>query len=76
VTPRISSSSRLSRSNRVRASPSSSPRCSVRSRRASSWLSPMILSTSESTMRAVPSRPKSVWLDADGPPEERRRLIA
>src|SRR5215211_1776170 len=36
VTSRISSSSRVSRSSRAPASASSSPRCSVRSRRASS----------------------------------------
>src|ERR687898_1219855 len=55
VDPRVSSFSRVSRSNRARASASSSLRCSVRSRRASSWHSPMILITSSSMVRAVPS---------------------
>ena len=55
VTSRISCSLRVSRASKASTSASSSCRCAFKRRLASSWLSPMILSTSASMAAAVSS---------------------
>ena len=55
MTSRISCSLRVSRNSKASASASSCLRCALRRRLASSWLSPMILSTSASMASAVSS---------------------